>query len=62
MRFCNECDDKKLCNKCNIQMNENKEFESNLNELWRHSPNEFGHMLPYYNIKFSFFCGNSSII
>ena len=22
MRFCNECDDKKVCNKCNIQINE----------------------------------------
>ena len=28
MRFCNECDDKKVCNKCNNQINENKEFEA----------------------------------
>ena len=47
MRFCNECNDKKKCNKCNIQINENKEFEANLNELKRHPPNEFGYMVPY---------------
>ena len=50
MRFCNECDDIKMCNKCNNQMSENKEFEANLNLLKRHPPNEFGHMLPYYII------------
>ena len=48
MRFCNECNDNKMCIKCNNQINENKEFEANLNELKRHPPNEFGHMLPYY--------------
>ena len=48
MRFCNECTDRKMCDKCNNQINENKEFEANLNELKRHPPNEFGHMLPYY--------------
>ena len=36
-----------MCDKCNNQIKENKEFEANLNELKRHSPNEFGHMLPY---------------
>ena len=45
-RFCNECNDKKMCKKCNKQVNENKEFKANLNELKRHPPNEFGHMLP----------------
>ena len=50
MRFCNKCNDIKMCDKCNIQINENKEFEANLNELKRHPPNEFGHMLPYYVI------------
>ena len=48
MRFCNECNDNKMCNKCNHQINENKEFEANLNELKRQPPNEFGYMLPYY--------------
>ena len=50
MRFCNECKDKDLCNKCNNQINENKEFEANLNELKRHPPNDLGYMLPYYKI------------
>ena len=50
MRFFNQCNDKKLCNKCNYQFNENKEFETNLNEIKRHLPNEFGHMLPYHKI------------
>ena len=50
MRFCNECNDRKMCDKCNNQINENKEFEANLNELKRHPLNEFGHMLPYYII------------
>ena len=46
LRFCNECNDKTLCNKCNYQINENKEFKANLNELKRQAPNDFGHMLP----------------
>ena len=50
MRICNECNDKKMCNKCNNQINEKKEFEANLNELKRHAPNDFGHMLPYYKL------------
>ena len=62
MRFCNECNEEKLCNKCNNEVNENKEFEANLNELKRHAPNEFGHMLPYYKMKFSTFCTKSFII
>ena len=62
MRFCNECDDKKVCNKCNNQVNENKEFEANLNELKRNHPNEFGHMLPCFVIQFSSFCTKLSII
>ena len=49
-RFCNEYNDRKMCDKCNNQINENKEFEANLNEIKRHPPNEFGHMLPYYII------------
>ena len=52
MRFCNECNDNKMCSKCNNQINENKEFKANLIELKRHPPMEFGHMLPYYVIKF----------
>ena len=47
MRFCNECNDNKMCVKCNNHINENKEFEANLNLLKRNAPNEFGYMLPY---------------
>ena len=50
MRFCNECNDKEMCNKCNNQINENKEFEANLNELKRHPPTEFGCVLPCFAI------------
>ena len=50
MRFCNECNDKKVCDKCNNQIKEIKEFEANLNELKRHPPNEFSQMLPYFII------------
>ena len=49
-RFCNECSIGKTCDKCNYIINENKEFEAILNELKRHPPNEFGYMLPYYEI------------
>ena len=50
MRFCNESNDRKMCDKCNNQINENKEFEAKLNELKRHPPNKFGHMFPHYII------------
>ena len=49
-RFCNGCNDKKVCDKCNNQLNEIKEFEAILNEIKSCPPNEFGHMLPYYKI------------
>ena len=62
MRFCNNCNDIKICDKCNNQINENKEFEANLNELKRYPPNKYGHMLPYYKKEFSTFCTKSSII
>ena len=52
MRFCNECNDKKVCNKCNNQINENKEIEANLNLLKGNAPNELGYMLPYYTYIF----------
>ena len=50
MRFCNECKDKKICDKCTNKINENKDFEANLNELKRHPPDKFGRMLPYHVI------------
>ena len=39
-----------MCNKCNNQIIENKEFEAILNELKRHPSNDIGYMLPYYKI------------
>ena len=48
MRFCKECKDGILCMTCNNQVNENKEFEVNLNLLKRKAPNQFGYMLAYY--------------
>ena len=50
MRFCNKCNVKKICVKCNNQVNENNEFKANLIEIKRHPPNEFGYMLPYYKV------------
>ena len=48
MRFCNKCNNIKMCDICNNQINENEEFEANLNLLKRDKPNDCGHMLPYY--------------
>ena len=48
MRQCNACKEGILCTTCNNQINENKEFEANLNQVKRKTPNEFGYMLPYY--------------
>ena len=39
MRQCNECKDGILCTTCTDQINENKEFEANLNLLKRHPTN-----------------------
>ena len=46
MRFCNECNDKNVCNKCSYRINGNNEFEANLNELKTHPPDGVGYMLP----------------
>ena len=50
MRQCNECKDGILCTTCSNLINENKEFEANLNLLKRETPNDFGYMLPCYII------------
>ena len=50
MRFCDECIDKRLCNKCNTQPNENKKFEANLSFKKIQAPNPCGHMLPFYKV------------
>ena len=46
MRRCDKCRGKTLCAKCNIQINQNGEFEANLNLLKREALNEFGYKLP----------------
>ena len=48
MRFCNECNDKRMCNKCDNEVNENKDIEADLNLLERQAPSDFGHMLIYF--------------
>ena len=48
MRFCNEFIDKKTCDKCNNQVNENKDFEATFKLLKRHFPNKFAYMLPIF--------------
>ena len=40
---------KKVCDKCNNQINESIEIEANLYLIKRKAPNQFGQMLPYYN-------------
>ena len=50
MRQGNACKDGRLCATCNNQINENKEFETNLNLLKRKTPIDFGFMVPYYEI------------
>ena len=45
MRFCNDCNDIRICDKCNNQINGNKEFKTNSKLLKRQAPNQFGQML-----------------
>ena len=47
MSFCKECNDLKVCNKCDNQITENIEPEENLILLEKHAANEFGYMFPY---------------
>ena len=46
-RQCSECEVRKLCTLCIIQIKENKEYEANLSLLKGHPLNEVGHMLTY---------------
>ena len=48
LRFCNEYGKEKPGDMCNNQVNENKQFEANLNLLKRQAPNDIGHLLPYF--------------
>ena len=46
MRNCTDCKKDKLCENCDELVNQRKEFSTNLNELKRQPPNQFGYMLP----------------
>ena len=48
MRFRNECNDKRMCSRCNNQIIENIPFEAKLNLLKGQAPNEFDHMFPCF--------------
>ena len=48
LRFCIECIEKRICNRCNNQVTGNKEFEANLKLLKREAPNEIAHMFPCF--------------
>ena len=48
MKNCNNCTKDILCDGCDKLVNQNKEFPTNLIELKREKPNDFGHMLPKY--------------
>ena len=48
MRFCIECSKEKNCDRCSHQINENKEFDANLNLFKGEPPNEFCQRLPYF--------------
>ena len=46
MRFCDEWNHDIFCDRCNDEINENRQFEVNLNLLKRQAPNQLGYMLP----------------
>ena len=48
MRNCSYCKKDILCDECDNLVNQKKKFSTNLNELKRERPNNFGHMLPKY--------------
>ena len=47
--FCNEYNDKRMCDCCKTQTNGNKKFEANLNLIKRQTPNKFGRKRPCFN-------------
>ena len=50
MRYCTECKNDSLCDRCDNLFNQKKEFSANLNELKREKSKDHGHMLPKYLI------------
>ena len=55
IRFCNDCSKEECRDMCNNQINENNEFEANLNLFKRQIPIKFGYMLPSYKKLDDFF-------
>ena len=49
-RFFSICQGNMICNTCNNQINQAKDYKLNINELKRLPPNRLGHMLLYYKI------------
>ena len=41
MRYCSECKNDSLCDRCDNLVNQKKEFSANLHELKREKPNKF---------------------
>ena len=50
LRYCTECKNDSLCDRCDNLVNQRKEFSANLKEVKRQTPNDFGYMLPKYII------------
>ena len=48
MRYCTECKNVSLCDRCDNFVNQKKELSANLNELKREKPTKNGHMLAKY--------------
>ena len=48
MKNCCKCTEDIPCENCDKLINQKKDFSTNLNELKRQAPNEFGYMLPKY--------------
>ena len=48
MRNCSDCKNDILCDECDKLVNQTKKFSSNLKEMKRQPPDEFGQMLPKY--------------
>ena len=46
MRNCNNCTKDLLCDVFDKLVNQNEEFSTNLNDIKRKKPNDFGHRLP----------------
>ena len=48
LKRCKKSNNDIICDECIVLVNENKQFEVNLNLLQRKPSNQFVHMLPYY--------------